>query len=86
LAQGDESERRDPTLGDLPAERQLSHADAELLISKAWDGEITATEAELLSLHLQHCPQCAMTAEEMSRVLARLDYCLKRGQEDQASP
>jgi anti-sigma B factor antagonist len=64
---------------------ELSHDDAELLISKTWDGEITAVEAERLSVHLQQCPECARQAEETSRLLRRIDQCLKRAREERGS-
>jgi hypothetical protein len=61
----------------LPRSDQLTHDEAQLLISKAWDGEVTAREADLLTLHLQHCKACAESGTEMARVLRRIDYCLK---------
>jgi len=33
----------------------LSHDEAELLMSKTWDGEVTSVEADRLVAHLQHC-------------------------------
>ena len=82
MTKGEKSEPPDPVLGHAPAEQELTHEQAELLISKTWDGEITAPEAERLSLHLQHCPNCALSAEEMSRLLARVDSCVKRERQD----
>ena len=61
---------------------ELLHDDAELLISKVWDGAVTAIEAERLSVHLQHCSDCARNAEEMSRLLPRINQCLKREREE----
>ena len=83
MARGDKSEPG-AGLGDGPEAQRLSHEEAELLISKTWDGEITAAEAELLSLHLPHCPECAKSAEEMGRLLARVDACVKRERQDRA--
>jgi hypothetical protein len=56
---------------------RLTHDEAQLLISKAWDGEVTAREADLLTSHLQQCKACAQSGEEMARVLKRIDDCLK---------
>lgn len=60
----------------------LSHDEAELLLSKTWDGEITAIEADRLVAHLKLCPKCIRKGLEMGRVLRRIDQCLKRERED----
>jgi stage II sporulation protein AA (anti-sigma F factor antagonist) len=60
----------------------LSHDEAELLMSKTWDGEITSAEADRLVAHLQHCRECARKGLEMGRLLQRIDQSLKRRREE----
>lgn len=56
--------------------RALSHDEARLLVSKAWDGEVSADELRALSEHLQACPECADAAERMRAFLGRIEDLL----------
>ena len=60
--------------------KKISHGEARLLISKAWDDEISAAEAKQLAHHLGDCSQCAPYADEMNRLLARIEGALSRRQ------
>ena len=51
----------------------ISHSQARLLISKAWDHEITPQEAAQLAHHLNRCPACATHAQKMRLFLQRME-------------
>ena len=57
----------------------VSHRKAKLLLSKAWDHEITREESRGLAEHLEHCPECSPYAREMLAFLAQLENALGRG-------
>jgi len=54
----------------------LSHEGAKLLVSRAWDGEVSAEELRLLSEHLQACAECAEAAERMRAFLGKVEDLL----------
>jgi hypothetical protein len=56
--------------------KALSHEEARLLVSKAWDGEVTGAELQALSEHLQGCAECADAAERMRALLGRVEDLL----------
>lgn len=57
--------------------KALSHEQARLLVSKAWDGEVTAEELRALSEHLLACAECAEAAERMQAFLGRVEDLLE---------
>jgi anti-sigma factor RsiW len=56
--------------------RGITHAHAKLLVSKAWDGEVSAEETRALTEHLGRCPSCLREAERMRAFMKRLDDLL----------
>ncbi len=61
-----------------PAE-SISHEEASLLVSKAWDGVLTSEESYSLASHLRACPDCNAAAKNMLEFLARLDDASSKG-------
>jgi len=56
----------------------VSHRKARLLLSKAWDKEISKEEARLLAHHLKHCEECSPYAKEMLSFLEQVESMLGR--------
>lgn len=56
--------------------KALSHEEARMLVSKAWDGEVSADELRMLSEHLQACAECAEAAGRMRAFLGKVDDLL----------
>jgi anti-sigma factor RsiW len=48
------------------------HKDVELLISRAWDGDLSAEESERLAEHLRQCPECSARSKRFLHFLTRL--------------
>jgi anti-sigma factor RsiW len=68
---------RDQKRGAKGSSKALSHEEARLLVSRAWDGEVGAEELRALSEHLQACAACAAAAERMRAFLGKIDDLLE---------
>ena len=56
----------------------ISHEEAQLLVSKALDGEASPEEERLLAQHLERCPQCRESAHNFRGFLERLDKYVQK--------
>jgi anti-sigma factor RsiW len=63
--------------GEGGQSKPLTHAQAKLLVSMAWDGEAEAEEVAALSEHLRACPECAAAAERLREFLRTMDDLLR---------
>lgn len=55
---------------------EIPHEQAQSLVSKAWDTELTEDEAEQLVAHFAACTACREAAEGMAAFLLRLKRAL----------
>ncbi len=56
---------------------RITHAHAKLLVSRAWDGEVSEDEVRALTEHLGCCPNCMREAERMRSFMQTLDDLLR---------
>ena len=63
--------------GDSRSRVQIGHKEARLMISRAWDGELSESEEEILFEHLYRCEECLTAAERMRTLIEALEAALK---------
>ena len=64
----------------------VTHEQAALLISRAWDGELTCEEERQLEEHLRRCSQCAEHAARFYSFLRRMQRALERHEDSGRLP
>ncbi len=60
---------------------EISHAEAQALVSKAWGGELSPSEAEQFVAHMAECEPCREAAERLAMFLARFDRAIEGREE-----
>jgi len=80
--------KREPQGAQTGADRivpRLLHDQVGVFMSRAWDGELSAEEAQALARHLRECRECWDWAKQFLDFLVRVGPALRkvcRGRDD----